>query len=164
MLVNKKHSTQPAPALLFAPKPRQFELPQLASNLKTDAYDEIELMGFPLTISYFDLLKTGFRGEVKASNLNEFVGKTLRMVGHLVTIKYVKTVKKDYMHFATFVDDEGNLFDTVHFPNSLKAFPFRGDGIYLLLGKIVEEFGYASMEVHKMAKLPLHENPVGGGK
>jgi hypothetical protein len=73
-------------------------------------------------------------------------------------------VKKEYMHFATFVDDEGNLFDTVHFPNSLKAYPFRGDGVYLLLGKIVEEFGYASMDVYKMAKLPLKENPVGGGK
>lgn len=164
MLINKKQSTHALPPQLFAPKTRQFELPQLEADKTTDAYDEIELIGFPLTISYFDLLKTCFRGEAKANNLNDFVGKTLRMVGQLVTIKYVKTVKKEYMHFATFVDDEGNLFDTVHFPNSLKAYPFRGDGIYLLMGKIVEEFGYASMDVYKMAKLPLKENPVGEGK
>jgi DNA polymerase-3 subunit alpha len=82
------------------------------------------------------------------------------MLGHLVTIKYVKTIKKDYMHFATFVDSVGNFFDTVHFPNSVKAYPFRGDGIYLLLGKVMEEFGYLSLEVHKMAKMPLLSNPM----
>ncbi len=162
-LLNKKQNPV-ASALLFPPQTRNFTLPQLETNLVTDAYDEIELMGFPITISYFDLLKTSFRGELKANELNSFVGKIVRMVGHLVTIKYVKTVKKDYMHFATFVDSEGNLFDSVHFPDSLKHYPFRGDGIYLLLGKIVEEFGYASIEVHKMAKLPLKENPIGTGK
>jgi len=126
-----------------------------------DAYDEIELIGFPVSLSYFDLLETRFRGEIKATQINENVGKTLRMLGQLVTIKYVKTIRKDYMHFATFVDNEGNFFDSVHFPDSVKSYPFRGEGVYLLLGKIVEEFGYASIEVHKMAKMPLVANPIG---
>jgi DNA polymerase-3 subunit alpha len=72
----------------------------------------------------------------------------------------VKTKNKDYMHFATFVDHQGNLFDTVHFPNSLKNYPFRGDGIYLMMGKIIDEFGYVSMQVEKLAKLPLKSNPL----
>jgi DNA polymerase-3 subunit alpha len=59
------------------------------------------------------------------------------------------------------VDVEGNFFDTVHFPDSLKYYPFRGDGIYLMLGKVVEEFGYASLEVYKMKKMALIENPIG---
>jgi DNA polymerase-3 subunit alpha len=59
------------------------------------------------------------------------------------------------MHFGTFIDLHGEFFDTVHFPPSLKSYPFRGDGIYLLLGKIVEEFGYPSLEVEKMAKMPF---------
>jgi DNA polymerase-3 subunit alpha len=117
-------------------------------------------LGLPVSVSYFDLLETQFRGEIDRQQMKQYIGKTVRMLGHLVTIKYVKTIKKDYMHFATFVDSVGNFFDTVHFPNSVKAYPFRGDGIYLLLGKVMEEFGYLSLEVHKMAKMPLLSNPM----
>ncbi len=146
--------------VLFGGMARKFTLPELQTDTVMDSYDEIELLGFPVSSSYFDLLQTGFRGEVKADALVNCIGKMVRMIGHLVTIKYVKTKRGDYMHFGTFVDDTGNLFDTVHFADSLKQYPFRGDGIYLLLGKVVEEFGYASLEVQKMAKMPLRPNPI----
>lgn len=81
------------------------------------------------------------------------------MVGNLVTIKNVRTVKREMMHFGTFLDPAGEFFDTVHFPDSLKKYPFRGMGVYLILGKVVEEFGYPSLEVEKMAKLPIKPNP-----
>ena len=84
------------------------------------------------------------------------------MLGQLVTIKYVRTVKKEWMHFGTFIDSTGHFFDTVHFPDSVRNYPFRGDGIYLVLGKIVEEFGFPSMEVQKMAKMPLRKDPRAG--
>ena len=77
------------------------------------------------------------------------------MVGHLVTIKYIKTIKKEWMNFGCFIDAEGSFFDTTHFPQSLKTYPFRGAGTYLILGKAVEEFGYPSVEVEKMARLPV---------
>ncbi|MEF8809482.1 MAG: hypothetical protein V5A47_01035 [Bacteroidales bacterium] len=89
----------------------------------------------------------------------DHIGKKKRLVGQLVNIKYVKTVKGEIMNFAAFIDLEGEFFDTVHFPGSLKAYPFRGYGVYLLLGKIVEEFGFPSVEVEKMAKLPLKPDP-----
>jgi DNA polymerase-3 subunit alpha len=149
LTAGKKKTAAEHPSL-FHTKAAAFKLPELSQDPLTDAYDEIELLGFPVTLSYFDLLKTKFRGEVNAGQMIDNVGKTVRMLGHLVTIKYVKTVKKDYMHFATFVDSGGNFFDTVHFPGSLKEYPFRGDGIYLLKGKIVEEFGYTSLTVHQM--------------
>jgi DNA polymerase III alpha subunit len=163
-LLNKHLSSQSEArtALLFPYKSRNFKLPELNNDQVVNAYDEIELIGFPVSSSYFDLLETSFRGEINFNQMKQNVGKTVRMLGQLVTIKYVKTVRKDYMHFATFVDAQGNLFDSVHFPDSAKAFPFRGDGIYLLLGKIVEEFSYPMLEVHKMAKMPLVGNPVGG--
>jgi len=145
---------------LFPLVSKEFSLPQLESDHLIDAYDEIELLGFTLTSSYFDLLKTNYRGEIKAKDLNNYVGKQVRMLGHLVSIKYVKTIRKDYMHFATFLDDKGNLFDSVHFPNSLKYYPFQGDGIYLMYGKVVEEFGYAMLEVSKLARMPIHKNPL----
>jgi error-prone DNA polymerase len=41
----------------------------------------------------------------------------------------------------------------------VNEYPFRGDGIYLVLGRVVEEFGFPSLEVEKMAKMPLKRDP-----
>jgi DNA polymerase-3 subunit alpha len=84
------------------------------------------------------------------------------MMGNLVTIKYVRTVKREIMHFAAFLDAEGEFFDTVHFPDSLKKYPFKGDGVYIILGKVVEEFGCPSLAVEKMEKMPIGADPRGG--
>jgi hypothetical protein len=62
------------------------------------------------------------------------------------------------MHFGTFFDCKGQFFDTVHFPQVAKKFPFRGYGIYLITGKVVEEFGFASLEVERMEKLPIKKD------
>ena len=144
---------------LFEAKPREFILPKLEQSVLGDAWDEIELLGFPLSMTAFDMLQTKFRGELMAKDMMEHVGQKYRMLGRLVTIKYVRTVRKEIMHFATFIDVQGEFFDTVHFPPSLKAYPFRGDGVYLILGKVVEEFGFPSLEVEKMAKMPFQANP-----
>jgi DNA polymerase-3 subunit alpha len=143
----------------FRIEAKKFELPQLEHSVVEDAYDEIELIGFPVTITYFDLLKTKFRGEIMARGMMNNVGKTVRMVGELVTRKFVKTVHNQIMHFGTFIDAEGEFFDTTHFPKSLEKYGFRGHGVYLLLGRIDEEFGFPSMVVDKMAKLPVDEDP-----
>ncbi|MDV7393049.1 hypothetical protein RZS08_16880, partial [Arthrospira platensis SPKY1] len=127
---------------LFREQAARYSLPKLESRAIEDAYDEMELIGFPVSMSDFELLETNFRGEVMANDMLRYVGRKHRMLGKLVTIKYVKTVRGELMHFGTFVDHKGELFDTVHFPPSLRAYPFHGSGIYLILGKIVEEFGY----------------------
>jgi len=147
---------------LFKASVSQYCLPVFTHIALEDAYDEMELIGFPVSLSYFDLLQTAFRGEIKAKDLNAYIGKRVKMMGQLVTIKYVKTVRKEFMNFGTFIDVDGRFFDTVHFPNSLKYYPFRGDGMYLVLAKVVEEFGYASLEVEKMAKMPLKADPRAG--
>lgn len=157
MLINKGKST-PARSL-FNPDPRKFELPSFEQSTLEDAYDEIELLGFPVTLSWFDMLETKFRGEITAGEMNDNVGKKVRMTGHLVTVKYIKTVKRDWMNFGCFTDPMGNFFDTTHFPQSLKEYPFRGSGTYLLLGKITDDFGYKTMEVEKMARLPVRSDP-----
>lgn len=145
-------------ALFSAPK-KGFTLPHLEHTVIEDAYDEIELIGFPVSIKYFDLLKTPFRGEVMAGEMAASRGKTVRMVGELVTRKFTKTKSGQIMNFGTFIDAEGEFFDTTHFPKTLDQWPFRGHGVYLLLGKIDEEFGFHSMEVEKMAKLPIVPDP-----
>jgi DNA-directed DNA polymerase III PolC len=144
---------------LFHTPSKSWEMPVLEQTLIEEVYDEIELLGWPVTHTWFDLLETSFRGEVMAREMIHYVGKKVRMLGLLVTIKYVRTVKKEWMHFGTFTDQHGQFFDTVHFPASLKEYPFRGDGVYLVYGKIVEEFGFPSMEVEKMAKMPVKKDP-----
>ncbi len=142
---------------LFTPPKTDYRLPELTHNETDSAYDEIELLGFPITLSLFDMLKTKFRGELFARDMLSHSGRTVRMLGELVTIKYVKTSRNQIMHFGTFLDLNGEFFDTVHFPTTLKHYPFKGYGVYLLLGKIVDEFGYATLEVEKMAKMEYEE-------
>jgi DNA-directed DNA polymerase III PolC len=153
MMTNKTRHENIRP--LFSSPVRDFTLPDLVQGKIEDVYDEIELFGFPVTMSWFDMLETSFRGEVSACRLNEYTGKKVRMVGHLVTVKYIKTIKNYWMNFGCFIDSEGNFFDTTHFSMSLKNYPFKGSGTYLILGKVVEEFGFPSVEVEKMAKLPV---------
>lgn len=124
-----------------------------------DAYDELELLGFPVTLPYFDLLQTAQRGDVRAKEMRVYAGQRVRIMGVLVTTKSVRTVKGEIMQFGTFLDATGDFFDTVHFPASLQQWPFQGPGVYLLYGKVTEEFGYSSLEVEKMAKLPFRQNP-----
>ena len=139
----------------FGVQVTDYQLPSLQSQPLEDAYDEIELFGFPVTMTWFDMLKTRFRGEVFAKNMLQNVGRQYRMLGKLVSLKYVKTSKGELMHFANFLDANGDVFDATVFPNTLKIYPFQGDGMYLILGKIVEEFGHPSIEVQKMAKMEI---------
>jgi DNA-directed DNA polymerase III (polc) len=148
-------------SMLFETLSMHFRLPNFEVQDIENVYDEMELLGFPVTMSHFDLLQTHFRGELLANQMLQGVGRKFKMLGKLVTIKYVWTSKGELMHFASFVDYTGEFFDTVHFPDVLKAYPFHGEGIYLLLGKIVEEFGHPFMEVEKMAKMPLKPDPRG---
>lgn len=147
------------PATIFGVQARNYQLPDLPDSPLESAYDEFELLGFPVSVSHFDMLQTSFRGEIVARDLLKYEGKKVKMLGKFVVRKYVQTIKKELMHFGTFIDAEGEFFDTVHFPQSLKENPFRGDGMYLILGKVVVEFGFPSIEVERMAKLPYKPNP-----
>ncbi len=159
MLLTAKKAAKTQTRSLFAEKPTQYKLPPLEQEAIEDAYDELEILNFPVSMSMFDLLETNFRGEIYSCHLKDHIGQTIRILGNLVTIKYVRTVRKEWMHFGCFLDIEGEFFDCVNFPDSLKNYPYRGYGVYLILGKVVEEFGFPSIEVHKMAKLPLKKDP-----
>ena len=80
-------------------------------------------------------------------------GKTVKMVGYYICQKDLRTSDRRPMSFGTWIDEDGHFFDTTHFPPSLAHSPFLGKGCYLITGKIVEDFGFYSMEVEKMVKL-----------
>lgn len=137
----------------FPMQSQPFTLPKLDINPFEQAFDEIELLGFPLC-SPFDLLQTDYQGDMYATDMKHYIGKSVNMVGYFVTRKYVTTVNKKLMNFGTWLDIHGHYFDTTHFPKSLESYPFEGKGCYVIKGRIVEDFGFPSMEVDKMKKIP----------
>jgi len=158
MLLTQKRTLHIQPQLFIQQK-KPFTLPPFEEKPMEAVYDELELLGFPVTLTFFQMLQTIWRGEINASNLSDHVGETVKLLGLLVTIKYVRTSKAEVMHFGCFLDEQGEFFDTVHFPDSLKEYPFKGRGVYLLLGKVTAEFGHPSVEIRKMAKMPLQGDP-----
>jgi len=158
LLLGSTKTVEPVNELIKGER-KTFVMPRLEHNVIEDVYDEIELLHFPVTLSRFDILQTKFRGDLKAKELINHVGKRIKMVGHYVNTKNVITKTKQYMQFGTFLDDEGNFFDTTHFPDAFRKYPFKGMGVYLILGKVVDDFGFPSIEVEKMAKLPLMPDP-----
>jgi len=140
---------------LFKVKSQKFELPTLTHTKLDDALDELEILGFPLC-SPFELLKEQIKEDITADELLPNLGKIVTMVGYVVTVKPTHTKKRELMNFGCFLDRQGKFFDTVHFPPQLKKFPFRGSGCYKVKGKVVEEFGFPSLEVNYMEKLPFY--------
>ena len=135
------------------------KLPVLETSLVEDIYDEIELIGFPVSGTLFDLAKSDYRGNAEAKNLTSFKGETIRIVGNLVTDKTVKTKNGKIMKFGTFLDVHGDFIDTVHFPQSLIKYPLRGPGLYLIEGKVTVEYDCPAVEVHKCGRMPLKPDP-----
>lgn len=145
---------------LFPPSP--FRLPPSDSPLPTSfeqAFDEIELLGFPLC-SPFDLLESKHCGDciTLSARLGDFVGRVVKVLGYYACKKDVRTSRGQLMAFGCWLGQDGHFFDTTHFPEFLKAFPFRGKGIYKIEGKVVEEFGFPSMEVIRMERLAYRKD------
>lgn len=80
------------------------------------------------------------------------------MLAYLISRKHVPT-KKGEMYFGTWIDAEGSFFDTAHFPDSLKQYPFQGGGCYLLLGTVEVDFHFPTITIQKMAKMPFIPDP-----
>lgn len=137
---------------------RNYELPLLRRDHFEDAFDEIEILGFAVSCSPFDLLQTKFRGKVMAKGLLKFHKKQVKMLAYLISRKHVPT-KKGTMYFGTWIDAEGDYFDTAHFPDNLQQYPFQGGGCYLLLGQVEVDFHFPTLTILKMAKMPFIPDP-----
>lgn len=143
---------------LFDEPANDFKLPELKREQFEDAFDEVEIIGFPVSCSPFDLLQTKFRGHVFVKDLLKFHKSQVKMLAYLISRKHVPT-KKGAMFFGTWVDVNGDYFDTAHFPDSLKQYDFQGGGCYLLLGTVEVDYHFPTITIHKMAKMPMIPDP-----
>ncbi|WP_432221935.1 DNA polymerase III subunit alpha [Flavobacterium sp. TMP13] len=144
--------------LLLQESVKEYQLPTLERSRFEDAFDEIDLLDFPTSYTVFDLLQTPFRGDVMAKDLNQHYKKQVRMLAYLISRKQVPTVRGT-MYFGTWIDYEGNYFDTTHFPDNLLQFPFQGGGCYLLLGTVEVDYHFPTVTILKMAKMPFVPDP-----
>ena len=137
---------------------KEYTLPKVQRHPLEDAFDEIEILGFPVSVSPFDLLQTKYRGNVMAKDLTKYHKKQVKMLAYLISRKHVPT-KRGTMFFGTWIDVEGEYFDTAHFPDNLSQYPFQGGGCYLLLGTVEVDFHFPTITILKMAKMPFIPDP-----
>jgi DNA polymerase III alpha subunit len=121
------------------------------------AFEQMELLGFPLC-NPFDLLNEQAPAHTMAKEVFQHLGLKITTYGYLVALKKSYTSKGDPMYFGTFIDRNGDILDTVHFPEVSKKYPFYGKGIYRITGVISEEFGYYTVEVGEMEKQHFMED------
>jgi DNA polymerase-3 subunit alpha len=155
---------------LFPVENPDYTLPPLHHHRLEDAFDEIEILGFALR-SPFELLKRNFAKQnavietptstakanttetILVKDMPQLIGKSVELIGYLVTVKPTRTIRGDRMAFGCFIDEQGYFFDTTHFPPVINAYPFRGRGCYSVKGRVDEEFGFCSITVTAMEKL-----------
>ena len=143
---------------LFKVKAKNHELPALKLARFENAFDQIELLGYPLC-SPFNLLKKSPENKLLTTDFPRYKNRNVHILGYLVAVKNTSTAGGKRMNFGTFIDQNGHFIDTVHFPPVAKAYPFRGRAIYDIYGKVVEEFGFYSIEVGRMERLEYIEDP-----
>jgi error-prone DNA polymerase len=157
MKIQKSILEEPQP-ILFKTARVNYKTPNLPHTLLEDAFDEMELLGYPLCHPFQLLQKEESEG-IQAKDLSKWVHKTVKIKGYLVTVKNTATSKGERMFFGTFLDKNGDFIDTVHFPSVANNYRFRGKGVYEITGKVVEEFDCITIEVSKMELLPIVEDP-----
>ncbi len=141
---------------LFEEPPLEFKLPDLNDLRIDDLYDEIEILGFPLS-NPFELADANPADFVAAKDIGHHCGKVITILAYFIARKHVITKYNDEMFFGTFVDSELEWIDTVHFPDTAKNYPLHTSGFYTITGKVVEDFGVYSVEVRRMARIGYKE-------
>ncbi|EID73658.1 DNA polymerase III subunit alpha [Imtechella halotolerans] len=152
---NKQRTVQKQ---LFKPTHKSFILPKLPSSWIEDAYDQMELLGFTL-YDYFSLINEPFKNSIQAKAMSSHIGQEVLLYGKLVNTRFHEASNENLMRFCTFVDREGDYFDTVHFHDTVHKYPIHGIGVYECYGKVIEEFGFCSIEIRKTRKLDLKPDP-----
>ncbi|MDO1502353.1 DNA polymerase III subunit alpha [Winogradskyella maritima] len=143
---------------LFKTERINFSTPELPSTDLENAFDQIELLGFPLC-NPFHLLQRRSTNPLRAKHLERLIGKHIRIEGYLVTTKNTRTSNSKEMFFGTFLDRDGDFIDSVHFPPVAQNYPLRGKGIYEITGRVMSEFDCITIEVSKIEHLAIIEDP-----
>ena len=143
---------------LFKTKQINYVIPDIKTNSIIEAYDQMELFGFPLS-SRFALLEIPPKEYLLAKDLPAYLNKKVVIYGQLITAKGTPTQDKRLMFFGTFFDVEGTIFDTVHFPNISEKYSIRSQGVYKIIGKVSVDMDFYSIEVQEIYFQSIIKDP-----
>lgn len=155
--VNKSASS-PVHHDLFRLAPKEYEIPALSHSNDEALFDQMELLDFPI-ISPFSIVRPDPTPFILTKDLNLFENKAVWVKGYLIHAKRTTTSKGERMCFGTFLDEEGEWLDTVHFPQIATRFPFRGKGVYKVYGTVLMEYDCTNIDVISMEKMSIIEDP-----
>jgi DNA polymerase-3 subunit alpha len=146
-------------ANLFRVVPKNYELPKLENSWQEDFFDQLELLDFPL-YSPFEIVSESIEAPiVLAKDLINCHNKKVVIKGYLIHVKRTATSNGKQMFFGTFLDENGDWLDSVHFPPIAIKYPFQGRGVYLIYGKVTVEYDCVIVETIKMKKMDVIEGP-----
>ncbi len=158
-LVKRQGSMRPsADPDLFTTPEKEFMLPELRYPHNTDAFDELELIGFPLCDPY-TLLGSMPDDHILAREMPLYEGRRVRMLGYVVHVKPTTTITGQRMEFGCFMDPEGRLWDSTHFPEVARRHPILGRGIHLITGRVEQEFGHWSLQAETVERMSYRPDP-----
>jgi len=155
--LNKSKKTQPAATLFHSGAPESYQFPELHLDQREDAWDEIKLLGFPLS-SPFALINDPLTKNSALLHVKDFprcVGATVYIIGYLIITKHTVTKAGEHMYLGTFLDENSDWLDTAHFPFAAKKYRFKGKACYLLKGKVQESFSAFTLIVEEMHHLKM---------
>ena len=154
----QKNKPKTGQSLLFKPQHRDFELPEFEYSKLVEAYDQMEILGFPLC-NQFELLEKLPDNTMTARDLKNYIGEDIEIYGNLVNSRKTGTSNGKYMYFGTFYDIEGGIFDIVIFPKAAEKHPLRSRGIYQCVGTVMEDLGYLSINIKSILRQNTQTDP-----
>jgi error-prone DNA polymerase len=143
---------------LFRVAPKEYEIPALSHTEEEAIFDQMELLGFPIH-SPFSIVEEDPSAVVMAKELTKYAAKAVWVKGYLIHAKRTTTSNGQSMYFGTFLDEEGEWLDTVHFPQIAERYRFRGKGVYKIHGTVLVEYDCVNIEVDYMEKMNVMEDP-----
>lgn len=152
---------------LFVTRVEEPQLPALQHHPLADAYDELDLLGFPLC-DPFTLVEPVDEDPrtplILKRDMHRHQGRPVRMLGYLIHVKATETHHGQRMTFGSFIDTAGDFWDSTQFPDVAAHHSFHGRGVYLLAGVVEEEFGHVALRTQHFEKLPWKPDPRYGEK
>ncbi len=152
---------------LFITKVEEPKLPDLQHYPLADAYDELELLNFPLCdpFTLVDYPDPDPRAPIILKrDMHQNIGKRVTMFGYLIHVKTTDTHYGQRMTFGCFIDPAGDFWDSTQFPNVAARYSFNGRGVYRFTGVVEEEFEHVALRTQWFEKLPWKADPRYGNK
>ena len=136
-------------------------IPLVDYPLEKKLRDELELMELTVERHPLWIYKKALERYTKfihARDKKKYIGKTVRMVGWMITTRRVKTKRGETMRFLSCEDLTGT-FECVLFPEVYRkcGHLIRSRGPYIITGRVENDFGHTPITVEKLTTLAISE-------